>query len=422
VAVGDELLAFVRMSALLRFHLGAGVRVAVSASTVIFCAIAAVVILQEQPPPVEFVVGFSTAVFSGRLRFESIAPFVGLALLLPAWAAPRLSSGLNGWLRHLPMNGGENRRGLALALVAAQLPLIVMLALLALIAHGQGLPVGVPAARWLLVVAAGATASLPVEHRFRVFLFSMAALVLAVVGSGMYLVVPVMLLIAADLVAGRIRAPSRHTPRSAGSLVHWRMAWRALGVHMIRAYAVSLAALGAGWLCIVNNGLVGRHADDVARFAGSVAAVVCIASLSRTLALRRPAWALARSFPWSATRRVAEDALFLAVQTLPLVLLVGVQSRREAVRVVTLLPFLSLLAAGQMRRIRERRSEALVFLGEGLLAASLLTLLRWTALGWLVGAIPVLYFSAESERRQKITRWSELHHEDGGDPTVRSEG
>jgi hypothetical protein len=424
-AAGDEPLAIVRaarsMSALLRFHLGAGVRVAVRACAVIFCAIVAWVLLQEQPPPAEFVVGLSKALFSRRLQFESIAPFVGLALLLPAWAAPRLSSGLNGWLRHLPFNGTDNRRGLAIGLVAGQLPLIVMLSSLALIAHGQGLPISLPAARWVLVLGAGATASLPVEHRFQVVVLGMAALVLAIVGSGTHMVVAAVLLIGTDFVAGRIRTRSTQTPRSAGSLMHWRIAWRALSFQIIRAYAVGVAALAAGSLLIVNNDLAGRRADDVARFAGSVAAVLFTASLSRTLALRRPSWALARSFPWSATRRVAEDGLFLAVHTLPLALLVAVQSGKEALRVLLLVPFLSLLAAGSMRRFPERRSESLVFLGEGLLAASLLTLLRWTAVGWLVAAIPVLYFSAEAERRQKVTRWSDLHHEDAGDPTVRSE-
>jgi len=226
---------------------------------------------------------------------------------------------------------------------------------------------------------------------------------------------------ATDVVAGRIRTTSKRAPRAAGSLLQWHMAWRALGWRMLRAYGVGLLALGAGWLCIVNNDLVGRRADDVARFAGSVASVLCLSSLSKALALRRPMWPLARSFPWSAARRVGEDGFFLAGHTLPLVLLVAVHSGGAALQVLALLPFLSLLAAGHMRRIPEWRSGALVFLAEGLLAASLLALLPWTALGWLVGAIPALHSSAESERRQKVTRWSDLHHDDAGDPTARSE-
>jgi hypothetical protein len=407
------------MSALLLFHLYAGVRVAIRACALIFCAIVAWVTLYASDPTA-IVVGFSTAAFSRRPVIENIVPLVGLALLLPAWAGARLSSGLNGWLRHLPFNNADNRRGLALALVTAQLPLILMLVILGFFAHGQRLPITVPAIRWALVLTAGAIASVPVGHRYPVVLLALTALAVALVGSGVYMAVSVLLLIGTDVVAGPIRTTPGRTPRSAGSLLNWRIAWRAIGAHMLRAYGVGLLALGAGWLCIVNNHLVGRPADAVARFAGALASLLCVSSLANTLAVRRPMWSLSRSFPWSATRRVAEDGAFLAAHTLPLVLLIGVQSGMAVLQVLALLPCLSLLAAGHMRRIPDRRSDVLVFLGEGLLAASLLTLLPWTALGWLLGAIPALSFSSECERRQKVTRWSELRHDDAGDSTVWS--
>jgi hypothetical protein len=408
------------MSALLLFHLCAGVRVAVRACAFVFCGIVAWVILYASDPTA-IVAGFSKAAFSRQSAVEDVVPLVGLAVLLPAWAAPRLSSGLNGWLRHLPFNSRDNRRGLALGLVAGQLPLVLMLVVLGLFAHRLELPIAVPAGRWALVLIAGAIASLPVEHRYAVVILALTALATAVVGSGRHLFVSGALLMATDVVAGRIRTTPARSPRPAGSLLHWRIAWRALGPRLLRAYGVGLLALGAGWLAIVNNHLDGRAAEGVMRFAGSLASVLCISSLSKTLAARRPMWALGRSLPWSATRRVAEDGVFLAAQTLPLVLLVSVQSGRAALHVLALLPCLSLLAAGHMRRIPEWRADAVVFLVGGLLASSILTLLPWTALGWLAGAVPALYCSAECERRQKVTRWSDLHHDDAGDPMVRSE-
>jgi len=408
------------MSALLLFHLSAGVRVAVRACAFIFCAIAAGVTLYASDPAA-IVVGFAKAAFSRRLVIDDIVPLVGLALLLPAWTAPRLSSGVNGWLRHLPFNSAHNRRSLALALVVGQLPLALMLVVLAVFAHEHGLPIAVPAARWALVLTAAAIASLPVEHKYPVVLLALAALAAALAGSLSSMAVSAMLLVATDPVAGGIRTAPKRAPRSASSFLHWRIAWRALGPRLLRAYGVGLLALGAGWLAIVNNQLAGRPAETSARCAGSVASVLCISSLSKALAVRRPMWPLARSFPWSATIRVAQDGFFLAAHTLPLVLLVAVQSGRAALQVLALLPFLSLLAAGHMRRIPEWRSDAVVFPAEGLLAASLLTLLPWTVVVWLVGAIPALFFSAECERRQKVTRWSDVHHDDAGDPTARSE-
>ena len=408
------------MTALLLFRLYGGVRVAVRACALIVCAIVAWVTLYASDPTA-ILVGFSTAAFSRRPVVQNVVPLVGLALLLPAWAAARLSGGLNGWLRHLPFTSADNRRGLALGLITAQLPLILILVVLGFFAHGQGLPIAVSATRWALVLMAGAIASVPVGHRYAVVLLALTALAVALVGSGVHMAVSAMLLIGTDVVAGPIRTIRRRTPPAAGSLLHWRIAWRAMGAHMLRAYGAGLFALGAGWLCIVNNDLAGRPADAVARFAGAVASILRVSSLANTLAVRRPMWALSRSFPWSATRRVAEDGFFLAAHTLPLVLLIDVQSGMAVLQVLALLPCLSLLAAGHIRRIPERRSDVLVFLGEGLLAASLLTLLPWTALGWLVSAIPALSFSAEWERRQKVTRWSDLQHDDAGDPAVWSE-
>jgi len=407
-------------SALLLFHLSAGVRVAVRACAFVFCGIVAWVVLYASDPTA-IVVGFSKAAFSMRPAVEDVVPLAGLAVLLPAWAASRLSSGLNGWLRHLPYSSTDNRRGLALGLVAGQLPLLLMLVVLGLFAHRLRLPVAVPAGRWALVLIAGAIVSLPVQHRYAVVALALTALAMAIVGSGRHLLLSGMLLMATDVVAGRIRTTPARSPRPAGSLLHWRIAWRALGPRLLRAYGVGLLALGAGWLAIVNNRLGGHGAEGVMRFAGSVASVLCVSSLSKTLAVRRPVWSLARSLPWSATRRVAEDGFFLAAQTLPLVLLVSVQSGGAALQVLALLPCLSLLAAGHMRRIAEWRGHAVVFLVEGLLAASILTLLPWTALGWLAGAIPALYSSAECERRQKVTRWSDVQHDDAGDPMARSE-
>ena len=66
------------------------------------------------------------------------------------------------------------------------------------------------------------------------------------------------------------------------------------------------------------------------------------------------------------------------------------------------------------------------FVGLSIGIGILCLLLGWqtgllaAALGWLVSAVPALSFSAERERRQKVTRWSELHYDDAGDSTVWS--
>src|SRR5438128_6917760 len=116
------------MNALLLFHCRAGVRLGLRASAAIFAAIVAWIIFQDSAQIVTFVNDLARSAFAPRPAIVDVAPILCLAFLLPAWAVGRLSRGLNGWLRHLPVSGTENRRGLTLALVSVQLPLLVMLA------------------------------------------------------------------------------------------------------------------------------------------------------------------------------------------------------------------------------------------------------------------------------------------------------
>ena len=84
---------------------------------------------------------------------------------------------------------------------------------------------------------------------------------------------------------------------------------------------------------------------------------------------------------------------------------------------LAVLPFLAVRAAGAMRRAPERRTGAageIVF--EGALLAALVALLPWTALLPLAATPWALRAAAERERRQKVSRWLELHHLAAGDP------
>jgi len=76
--------------------------------------------------------------YAARPPLVDYSGFALLAFLLPLSAIPRLVHGLNGWMRHLPMSGVANRRGLAAALVMVQLPLAATLLLLGLVARGRG--------------------------------------------------------------------------------------------------------------------------------------------------------------------------------------------------------------------------------------------------------------------------------------------
>ena len=366
------------LKALLQFHFRVGVRVAIRASPPLFCVIVAGILLQDLPASAMLAVA-RAAYSSSDWPRVIVLPIVAIAFLLPAWGKSRLRQSLNGWVRHLPLSYAMNRIGLWLALVSVQLPLVVMLTLLGLIAARSGLPIGWPAVRWALVLTAGAAANLPVR---------------------------------------RVRRPRNWRPT--GVLISWHIGWRAMRFRVIPALATGLAMIEVGRLLISNNSLQGTEATAAARFAGSMACAFTLSGLLRTLASRRPAWPLARSFPWSAIARIIDDSLFFAIHAVPFVVLVLWMRPASGLPVLSLIPFMSVRAAEYVRRIPVRRAAVFAYLGETVGAGIVVTLLPWSALLWLLVTVWALRSAAESERQLKSTNWFELHHENAGDTSAWS--
>src|SRR5262249_54931385 len=185
------------LKALLRFHCHVGVRVAIRASPPLFSAIVAGVLFQDDPSA--FVTLVAHSAYSRDWLPVAILPLAAIAFLLPAWGKQRLRQSLTGWMRHLPLSDAMNRAGLWLALMCVQLPLVVLLTLLGVIAARDGLPIGRPALRWVLVLTAGAAAGLPIRRDRR-----------------------------------------EQTWRTTGVLIRWHIAWRAVGVRIIPALVAGL--------------------------------------------------------------------------------------------------------------------------------------------------------------------------------------
>jgi hypothetical protein len=144
--------------------------------------------------------------------------------------------------------------------------------------------------------------------------------------------------------------------------------------------------------------------------------VALLAALAQSLSLRRPPWPWARSLPWTARRRVAADALLLAVLAAPVAGLPLLLAPAAAAAVGALVPLLALRASSALRTgIAERTGAAGRVLLEGATAAGLIALVPWLAAGCLALLPWALRSAAESERGLKPTRWTCQHHLAAGD-------
>jgi hypothetical protein len=408
------------MKALLLFHGKAGVRVAVRSFAILFSALLAWIMLDMNPAGV--VNSAATAVYARGASASDLAPCILLAFLFPYVAAPTLRHGLSGWMRHLSFSSAANRRGMAAALFMVQIPLCIVLALLAPVAHQRGLAIGFPALRWLSFLAAGALAALPVKRRILTVAAALIAVPVAARGGWGSILLGFVLLLGAEEASGPLHEMRRRRPwRAVDSLLSFRIGWRALGWRVPVFYGFALLPLAASSLFLKNNELNAEPAAAAVRLGAAMAAVLVLAGMVNKLAERRPAWPLARSFPSSSSQRVAADAAFLGVHALLPVLIAAVRFPGSAAGVLGLLPFLSLRAAGYIRLIPGLLAGARRFLVEGFCIAAILALFPWVSLICLVAA-PLAFIAArKNERALKVTRWSDLHHAALGDPLSWSE-
>jgi len=409
--------------ALLRFHIRTGVRVALRTLAPAIAGLSAVMVLYGTPavvltptiatlyPPAP---SFSAALVAGLLGISA-----AIAL------RPRVVTGVDGWIRHLPASARAHRRAVTVGLAVGLSPLLTIVLVTGLTVLGSSPETTGP--RLLVLPILGlstALAALPVGWRARA-LATVAANV-CFVGTFTTILLAGVLLVAADGVAGEIAARGRSSGRrskkgltGAGTTANrlWvAISGRALGWRAIGGLSWSILVLIPVLFFLRNNPLSELQEGLVVRFSALMSGTVVIAALADTLARRRPPWPWVRSLPWSATRRVGLDGAILGVAAAFPVVVAGLL---RPLVLPSLLPPLVLVAirgAAAMRHAPQRSSGASgQILLEGFLCAAAVALIPLSAI-LVVPLIPVaLRLAAASEQEQDVSRWHELHHLAAGD-------
>jgi len=414
-----------RSTALLRFHLSGGARVAARNAIATIGLI--IIVLGSAPDPWAWLRFLAVGVAGSGV---GSSPLIGLTLIaigLARDAVPRLTLGLGGWTRSLPVTGVQHRRGVTYALPIVQLPLavaVVVAATLTWAAYQVPLSspklIGAPVA----LVAAGA-AAVPTRRAMLSVPGFLASALAAALGHWSTLGIAIALFVAADVTAGSLRFPVRRSavasPAMPGTPPMFRFTWRAVGWRLVAPLPVPALALAAAWFYTRNNQLVGPDVGFVARLWSVIALALYMGALADIIVTRRPAWPWMRSLPWSSTARAADDALAIGIPGAVVALASGIVDARSALVSIAMAPPIAALAAllshGARRRLT-RVSGALIAVGIGLaIAVAFYPLVSVAALAMtpvLIGA------AARRDRRQIVTGWQELHHDATGDSLMWS--
>jgi hypothetical protein len=456
------------LRAIFAFHLRVGARVALLGLVPVLGSTAGALIFLG-PDDVK---GLTDVLFGRDAGFLPALLLLGVALSLAGFAAPRVVTGLAGWLRHLPATGASHRRAAVLAIAVAQAPMFLLIALLAAVprltgsaatsdaaVRWAGLPLIALAAAFAVLAARGAATAVPgaappsgmaalgARRGAAVLPAALAAGLCAGLGSWTAIAAALALLAFADLAAGSLqRSPASRSwtveitattagtattmtkgPRRSAAALTARIAWRAVGWRRTAAaFGIAAPPLAAAAFFLHNNPppLVSlQEQAGAALLGGGTACALLLAHVAGLLATRRPAWPWARTLPWSSRRRVLSDAAFLAALCLPLAAAAACLRPAALAPLLATLPFLALRAAAALRRSPENRVGAMgAVLAEGLLVAGALALLPWLALAFLAAAPWAARDGAARERRLKVSRWMERHHLSAGDPASWSGG
>ena len=406
--------------ALVRFHASAGGRVASRNAIATIGLI--IIVLGSAPDPFVWLRFLALGVAAQGAGSGPLIGLTAIAIAIGREAVPRLTLGLGGWTRSLPIDGVQHRRGVMYGLPIIQLPLlaaVLVAATLTVAAYHRPLALpkllGVPVA----LVAAGA-ASVPARRALVSGpCFALAALA-ASLGSWMGVAVAVALFIAADLVAGQIRFPTRRvavpSPATPGGLRMFRFTWRALGWRMLGPLPVGALALAAAWFYTRNNHLGPPDVGFVARLWSTIGLTLYVGGIADIVVSRRPSWPWLRSLPWSSAARAVDDAIAIGTPALIIVMGAAIVDLRTVVVAAAVLPPLAVLAAALLhgaRRRLTRVSGPLILVGIALgIAVAFQPFLAALA---LMATPLVVRVAARRDRREIVTGWKELHHDAAGD-------
>ena len=334
--------------------------------------------------------------------------------------SPRVTLGLSGWIRHLPVSSCTSRRLAAVSVFIAQIPILGVITLLSLsfslnldmnpLVYLLGLP---------LLGIASSLYVLPVQRKVFTRPLALTACICSASGSWYFVAASGILIVICDLISGPLM-PAKKRPgfrlSARGIWIYFIIAWRAIRLRWIQSYLVSLAILGLTWLFLLNNNLELLLATKVVRFGGALSLAATCALLANWLAVRRPAWPWSRSLPWSSRLRIILDFSFLGIHALFLFFPIAMLDMKAIFPLFFSLPLTLIYSTAVIRLASAYRMGAYGrIMSFGFLQALLLCFYPLISVLFLALTPAVTFYASHNERVLKVSCWMERHHLAAGD-------
>jgi hypothetical protein len=404
-------------AALLRFHFGAGVRLAMRAGLPAAALLTVAIGLSGAADAILAWAAADLAGTAGSLATPLLLAAIGAGIA--TWCAPRVGHGIEGWVRHLPAAAAEHGLGLTGALMAAQAPIAAAWIVLWVVAWTSGVAVDPRRLLALPVVLAGiACALLPGRRPVLFAVAGVATVALALRGGWIGIACGLPLVFAAT----RFFEPARQrgTAISQGHRtlrarrIPGIIASRAVGWRVLGAWVPALVLLGVGALIVENNPEF--DTSKPLRLVGTLAVGIVVGGLADPLAIRRPPWRWARSLPWSAADRVRHDAMWFAVRAGGVPLAFGLLDPAAGLATALTVPLLTFRGAAMLRQQRGSIGGPSRVVMESFFLGLCMILSSWVALVALMLAWPAWAAAARRDRDLDVSRWSPRDHLAIGDP------
>lgn len=410
------------VKALMHFYMQSGIRLAFRVLLPLAAlSLGAMVILRP-----EFFYHLAAAFLEGRF-LSSAVPTTALLLIIASLAAKRISCGNSGWIMHLPAGNAGFRHAACLGVWIVLLPVLLLIALLALAASRmQRLEIGSYLAGLPLAGAAAALITLRVKRRMQTFAMASIACLCLTATDWIAMGFGAFLLFIADAFAGplkRSRRKSGFSRKKFGIALPLVIIWRAMGIRLLIPYIISFFPILFLFLFLSNNPYEFRQANAVFRLCACMSCVLFTALFCHILSRRRPPWGWEKSLPRGASARVLWDFLLAGTHVFPLILVYAAVDPMGIIGPVIALPAFLLYCVLAMRREAEMRFGAGgAISGAGAIGALLIAISGWAAL-FIFLFIPLLWRRAAAcDRLLRISRWDERSHIADGDSLSWSGG